>query len=124
MNDQVGAPTWSRSIASMTGDIVGFELTRGAEFGDGLAGLFHLSAAGQTTWYDFARSILENDPRREEQRCRRVVPISSEEFAAEAKRPIAKRPAYSVLDNTLFQDRFRLSLVDWREPLDSVLAEL
>ena len=108
----------------MAADIIGYELTRGGEFGDGLAGLYHLTAAGQTTWYDFARRILENDPRREEQKCRRLVPVSSEEFAAEAQRPIAKRPAYSVLDNAAFGDRFRLSLLDWSQPLDSVLAEL
>jgi dTDP-4-dehydrorhamnose reductase len=124
VTDQVGAPTWSRSIASMTVEIIGQELGRGDEFGEGLAGLFHLSAAGQTTWYDFARCILEKDPHREEQKCRRIVPISSEEFAAEAKRPIAKRPAYSVLDNAAFRHRFRLSLGDWREQLDLVLAEL
>jgi len=123
VNDQVGAPTWSRSIASVTADIVGHELTRGEEFGEGLAGLFHLSAAGETTWYDFARCILEKDPRREEQKCRRITPISSDEFAAESKRSVARRPAYSVLDNAAFGDRFRQSLLDWRQPLDSVLAE-
>jgi dTDP-4-dehydrorhamnose reductase len=124
VNDQVGAPTWSRSVASMTADIVGYELSRGDEFGVGLAGLWHLTAAGQTTWYDFARFILERDPRREEQRCRRITPVSSEEFTAEAKRPIARRPAYSVLDNTAFGDRFRLSLLDWQQHADAVLAEL
>jgi dTDP-4-dehydrorhamnose reductase len=124
VNDQVGAPTWSRSIASMTGDIVGYELSRGEEFGAGLPGLLHLSAAGQTTWYDFALCILEKDPRREEHTCRRIKPIASEEFAAEAKRPIATRPAYSVLDNTALHQRLRISLVDWRLPLDAVLAEL
>jgi dTDP-4-dehydrorhamnose reductase len=124
VNDQVGAPTWSRSVASMTADIVGHELGRGPDFGVGLSGLWHLSAAGQTTWYEFARCILERDPRREEQKCRGVTPISSDEFAAEAKRPIARRPAYSVLDNTAFDNRFRLSLVEWRQPLDAVLSEL
>ncbi len=123
VNDQVGAPTWSRSVASMAADIVSYELSRGEEFGAGLAGLFHLSAAGETTWYDFARCILEGDPRREEQKCRRITPISSEEFARGATRPIARRPAYSVLDNTAFADRFRLSLSDWRQSLHTVLAE-
>jgi dTDP-4-dehydrorhamnose reductase len=124
VNDQVGAPTWSRSVASLTGDVIGYELSRGDEFGAGLPGVLHVSAAGQTTWYDFALCILEQDPRREEHRCQRIRPIASEEFAAEAKGPIAIRPAYSVLDNTALLQRVRISLVDWREPLDAVLAEL
>ena len=124
VNDQVGAPTWSRSIASMTADIVGYELARGDEFGDGVAGLYHVSAAGETTWYDFARYILERDPRRDEQTCRRIIAISSDEFSAGSRQPVAKRPAYSVLDNARIRGWLRMSLVDWREPLDSVLPEL
>lgn len=124
VNDQVGAPTWSCSVASMTADIVGHAQTRGEELGVRPLGLYHLSAAGETTWYDFARCVLENDPHREEQKCQRVTPISSEEFAADAKRPIATRPAYSVLDNTAFGHRFGRSLPDWRQPIEAVLAQL
>ena len=83
-----------------------------------------MTAAGETTWYDFARYILEKDPRREEQKCRRITPISSEEFAAGAKQPVAKRPAYSVLDNTALRSRVRIWIDDWRKPIDSVLAEV
>jgi dTDP-4-dehydrorhamnose reductase len=119
VNDQVGAPTWSRWVASMTADIVDFELRRGKEFGAGLSGLYHLAAAGSTTWYEFARCILEGDPRREEQVCRAVIPISTAQYPT-----AARRPAYSVLDCTAFDDRFRLSLSDWREQLTSVLSEL
>jgi dTDP-4-dehydrorhamnose reductase len=119
VNDQVGAPTWSRSIASMTADIVRYELGRGEDFGTGLSGLYHLAAAGATTWYEFARCILERDPRREEQVCRAVIPISTAEYPTAARRPL-----YSVLDCTAFADRFRLSLQDWREQLPLVLADL
>lgn len=119
VNDQVGAPTWSRSIASTTADIVGDELGRGKELGAGLSGLYHLAAAGSTTWYEFARCILEGDPRRDEQVCRAVIPISTADYAAKAQ-----RPAYSVLDCTAVGDRFRLSLTGWREQLTAVLADL
>jgi dTDP-4-dehydrorhamnose reductase len=119
VDDQVGAPTWSRSIASMTADIVEFELGRGEEFAAGLSGVYHLAAAGSTTWYQFARCILEGDPRRHEQICRAVIPVSTEALGARAR-----RPHYSILDCTAFGDRFRLSLLDWREHLRAVLEEL
>jgi dTDP-4-dehydrorhamnose reductase len=119
VNDQVGAPTWSRSIAGMTADMVGRELSRGGDFGTDVSGLYHLAAAGSTTWYEFARCILEGDPRRHEQVCRAVIPISTAEYPT-----AARRPAYSVLDCTAFSDRFRLSLPEWREQLALVLSDL
>jgi dTDP-4-dehydrorhamnose reductase len=119
VNDQFGAPTWSRSIASLTADIVGHELARGDDFGTGLSGLYHLTAAGSTTWYEFARRILDGDPKRDEQVCRSVIPISTADYPT-----AARRPAYSVLDCTAFADRFRISLMDWREQLTLVLDEL
>ncbi len=119
VNDQVGAPTWSRSIASMTADIVGYELARGADFGEGVSGLYHLTAAGSTTWFEFARCILAGDPRPEEQMCRAVVPISTRDYPT-----AARRPAYSVLDCSAFGDRFRLSMTDWRDQLGLVLSAL
>jgi dTDP-4-dehydrorhamnose reductase len=115
VNDQVGTPTWSRSIAEMTAAIIRRELT-----GDGnFAGLYHLSAAGSTTWYEFACCILDADPQREEQIRPVVTPISSREYGAPAE-----RPAYSVLDCRAIRDRFGLALPDWREQLALVLSEL
>jgi dTDP-4-dehydrorhamnose reductase len=119
VNDQVGAPTWSKWIASMTADVVEYELSRGKEFAAGLSGLYHLAAAGSTTWYEFALCILAGDPRRHEQICRAVIPISTAEHST-----AARRPPYSVLDCTAFGDRFRLSLMGWRSQLEGVLDEL
>jgi dTDP-4-dehydrorhamnose reductase len=119
VTDQVGAPTWSRAVASMTADVVAHGLRSADEFGIGLSGLYHLTAGGSTTWYEFARCILEGDPRPEEQLCRALIPITSSEYTT-----AARRPSYSVLDSTAFADRFRLSLTPWREQLALVLAEL
>jgi dTDP-4-dehydrorhamnose reductase len=111
VNDQVGAPTWSRAIAAGTASLL--------RTFTGASGVFHLAAAGSTTWYEFARSILEGDPRRDEQVCRAVVPITSAEYPTRAR-----RPPYSVLDCTAIRERFGLALPDWREQLTRVLAEL
>ncbi|MDK9726405.1 MAG: dTDP-4-dehydrorhamnose reductase [Sterolibacteriaceae bacterium MAG5] len=48
--DQVGAPTWCRSIAETTAAL----LARG----DGPRGLFHLAAGGETSWHGFAAAIV------------------------------------------------------------------
>jgi dTDP-4-dehydrorhamnose reductase len=57
------------------------------------SGTYHLSAAGQTTWFNFARAILALDPRREEQVCRCVTAIGTHEYPT----PVP-RPHFAVLD--------------------------
>jgi dTDP-4-dehydrorhamnose reductase len=113
VDDQVGAPTWSRAIATATARLLRDPSS------ESLAGIYHLTAGGSTTWYDFARRILESDPRRAEQICRAVIPISTAEFGA-----LARRPLYSVLDCSAIRERFNLALPDWREQLALVLSEL
>ena len=119
VNDQVGTPTWSRSVARATAYILEQALIGRGALESHFGGLYHLTAAGSTTRYEFARAIIEGDPRRGEQVCRAVIPISTEDFGA-----VATRPAYSVLDSTKFTKRFGIALPDWREQLKLVLAEL
>ena len=76
----------------------------------GASGIYHMTAAGSTTWYDFARRILADDPRSTEQ--------SVASFDRSARRSIAlpaRRPAYSVLDNTKLATRFGVQLPSWSD---------
>jgi dTDP-4-dehydrorhamnose reductase len=76
-----------------------------------------MTAAGSTTWYHFARAILTLDPRRSEQRAREVLPIATPEYPTPAR-----RPAYSVLDNTKLENRFGVRLSSWEAQLSAVLS--
>jgi dTDP-4-dehydrorhamnose reductase len=83
VTDQLGQPTWSRALA---GRLV--ELGRATLAGTAPAGVYHGTAAGQTSWHGFAQAIFAaagHDPAR-------VLPTTAAEFP----RPAA-RPAYSVL---------------------------
>jgi len=54
VTDQIGSPTWARALAEATARIVGQgERARKA------TGIYHLSASGHTSRYNFARRILE-----------------------------------------------------------------
>lgn len=119
VNDQHGSPTWSRMVAEATAQI----LARCAG-GEGFAlperlwGVYHLAAAGRTTWYDFARRILEGDARRAEQRCRALRAVPSEEYPTPAR-----RPRFSVLDCSRIAGAFQLRIPHWRDQLALVLDE-
>jgi dTDP-4-dehydrorhamnose reductase len=111
VNDQTGAPTSSLAIAAATRRVIEAD----PAISDA-NGIYHMTAAGSTTWFDFAREILERDPARASHRVRRVVPISSAEYGAPAR-----RPANSVLDCAKLRRVFGVSLPAWRDQLGAAL---
>jgi dTDP-4-dehydrorhamnose reductase len=127
VGDQVGAPTCASDVAAATSKI----LTSICKSNNGefvfppLGGTYHMSAGGQTTWYDFAKTILEeagaisNDlvwlhavTRGRPLIARRVIPISTEEFRSPTHRPV-----YSVLSNFRLIQTFGVALPNWRTQL-------
>ncbi|MEJ7811908.1 MAG: dTDP-4-dehydrorhamnose reductase, partial [Gemmatimonadaceae bacterium] len=64
VEDQVGAPTWSRMIAEGTALALAHVVPRGGAEADApWSGLYHLTAAGQASRFELAKAILERDPR-------------------------------------------------------------
>jgi dTDP-4-dehydrorhamnose reductase len=78
VNDQVGRPTWTQTLAEF--------IMYAAEHEEKVSyGVYHLSNDNTATWYEFAKEILKDTDVR-------VVPVTSEEFPQKAK-----RPQYSVM---------------------------
>ncbi|MCU1242303.1 MAG: dTDP-4-dehydrorhamnose reductase [Candidatus Acidoferrum typicum] len=122
--DQAGAPTCAFDLAEATTKIVdGIVAAPNSELAfQRLAGTYHMTAAGQTTWYEFAKAILKEASRAPKDLpwltsatnarpiiARRVLPISTGEF-----RSPTRRPAYSVLSNAHLLQQFGATLPDWR----------
>ncbi len=84
--DQHGAPTWCRTIADTTAHIVA--LSTGAqvaqEWWKHRSGVYNLAAHGQTTWYGFAKAILENSSIANKPR---LTAIATRDYPLPAKRP-------------------------------------
>ena len=104
VDDQRGSPTWSADLAAGL-----IELTlSGAQ-----PGVYHYTNAGDTTWFDFARSIMEQigqDPAK-------VAPTTTAAFV----RP-APRPAYSVLSARRWIDAGLTPPRPWRDALAAAFA--
>jgi dTDP-4-dehydrorhamnose reductase len=113
VNDQMGAPTWSRAIAEMTSQILAQGMGNLSEFSDRHTGLYHLSASGETSWYDFTQAILRLDPKSAEHRVQRVIAIPTEQYPTPAQ-----RPANSLLDNSKLVQNFGLALPHWHKSLE------
>ncbi len=106
--DQFGVPNWSRDLATTVAAVVSKGLPTVVE----RAGLYHLSAGGATSWFDFARAII-GDVKRP-----RVVPITTAEYPTPAR-----RPAYGVLATGKFDRTFGIALPTWDDALARCLAE-
>ncbi|HET9198019.1 MAG TPA: dTDP-4-dehydrorhamnose reductase [Solirubrobacterales bacterium] len=100
VRDQVGSPTYTWHLAY---GIV--RLIEGIEYG-----IHHMAAAGQCSWYEFAREIFEQS----NVECR-VLSITSDEFAA-----AAPRPPFSAL---VSQREHAIGLPSWQDGLAGYLAQ-
>lgn len=123
--DQHGAPTWSRDLARMTahvmqqieGDAAGGDL-HGAL--DRRSGIYHASGAGETTWFGFAQQAVAMLRERElTAKFAEVDAITTAEYPTPAKRPENSRLNCEKLVST-----FGWKMMDWRDSLREVMAEL
>ena len=125
VGDQYGAPTWSRDLARMTAAVIGRceVAARGGEFASALAdvgGVYHAAGAGETTWYGFAAEAVRLQREREP-----GVRLAAIEAITTAEYPTpAKRPANSRMNCARLKERFEWEMMDWRDSLREVLAEL
>ncbi|HSR13766.1 MAG TPA: dTDP-4-dehydrorhamnose reductase [Thermodesulfobacteriota bacterium] len=104
VDDQKGSPTYTRHMGLAIEKILETDIR----------GILHVTNSGTCTWFGFARKILEMKP---PARPVRVIPISSAELA----RP-AKRPAYSVMDGSRFEEVTRWRMPSWEEGLREYLG--
>jgi dTDP-4-dehydrorhamnose reductase len=133
VRDQIGTPTWSREIARGTVSVLGqLSKDRKGELSlPEISGVYHMTAAGVTTWYDFAEAILDeasHAPRNlswlatatggRALIAKRISPITTAEYPTPAR-----RPAYSVLSNSRLAQRFGIELPNWRTQLHSAMID-
>jgi dTDP-4-dehydrorhamnose reductase len=111
VGDQIGAPTWSRHLADATALILARSEIP--------SGLYHLAAAGETSWHGYAEAIFA-----EAQRAGLMAKIPMVHRITSADYPLpAPRPANSRLDCSRFRRDFGLTLPDWRTGLIDCLAD-
>jgi dTDP-4-dehydrorhamnose reductase len=120
VDDQHGAPTWSRLIAEATALLVARAACDGRFEPAGKSGTYHLTCGGQTTWYGFAAKIRELGLARGllPESCARLEPIPTSGYPTPAH-----RPAFSVLANARLSENFELALPDWEQGLRLCLDE-
>jgi len=108
VDDQTGAPTSGAAIAEAVAAVLADPALEAKP-----GGLYHLSAAGRTTWFGFAEEILRAAGSRA-----RLVPTTTAAYGAPAR-----RPRQSLLDNGKLRETFGVRMADWREAFRPLAAE-
>ena len=115
VDDQTGNPTSSLDIADGIFDILE-AWARGLS--KGLGQIYHLTGTGEASWFEFAQFIFETSGRFGGPTAK-VLPISSEQYAARARRPENSRLNCDKLKND-----FGYQAPDWKQSAIGVVNEL
>lgn len=102
VSDQVGRPTWTRTLAEF---MLHLTATR-QEYG-----IYHLSNEGQCSWYEFATEILKDTSVE-------VAPVTSKDYPQKAY-----RPKHSVMDLSKAKAT-GFNIPTWQEALEEFMKVL
>jgi dTDP-4-dehydrorhamnose reductase len=118
VTDQIGSPTWSKSLAEITTQALILISSADNSWKDNKKGIYHLAGTGAVSRYEWAKQILRLDPDRNQQILTSLQPGLSIDFPTPAT-----RPEYSALDCDLFQEVFGINIPDWFTSLQSALKK-
>ncbi|MEQ1593121.1 MAG: dTDP-4-dehydrorhamnose reductase [Thiobacillaceae bacterium] len=113
VNDQFGAPTWSRAIA----EVSTLSIARWIEDVNQMknSGVYHLSCGGRTSWHGFTAAILA------QMRVKGETVAKLDAIPAAAYPTPAMRPQNSILSNAKLAQAFGVHLPDWEAALSMCL---
>ena len=111
--DQFGAPTWARDLAQST--VTALSCWMDKDLDSKFCGLYHLTAAGQTNWHEYAEEIVRLARKYDATLSSKqldIRAITTQEYPVPAKRPVN-----SVLANNKIQGAFGVVMPAWRDSL-------
>ena len=114
INDQFGAPTGAALLANVTAHAL--------QASKPLTGVYHLAAAGKTTWYDYAQYVLAKAKALKPSlnyAVRDFVAVPTSDFPTPAMRPLNSRLNCSRLEQAL-----QLKLPPWQAGVDEMLTKI
>ncbi len=127
VDDQHGAPTWSRDLARLVVYVMRWLEDGSAEAGLSVTeavrrvqGVYHAVNAGETTWFGFAQEFLRRFAEaRPDVSLARLVPVSSSEYPTPARRPENSR-----LNCSRLKDVFGFTMPAWQDSAAAVVSEV
>ena len=116
IDDQIGAPTSAELLADVTAHTLASAIARPE-----LAGLYHCTASGETSWCGYARYVLEQA--QGQGLALRAGPEQVHAIATASYPTAAQRPLNSRLDTSRLRDAFSIHLPHWQLGVRRMLQE-
>ena len=108
VDDQIGNPTWARTLAILSTQIVGNNILDIYSCIQEMKGVYHLAGGGFTSRFEWTRSIINNLPNASLIKVRNVIPAKTQDFPSPAQRPL-----FSALDCSKFEKTFEIKIPRW-----------
>ncbi len=120
IDDQIGAPTGASLIADVTSHALKYYSLAGLDQQKQLFGHYHLAAAGQCSWYEYAQFVFDYAKQKGQNlTIQKVSAIETIAYPTPAKRPLNSR-----LNTNKLQTNFKIHLPDWKFGVAQVLEEI
>jgi dTDP-4-dehydrorhamnose reductase len=120
VNDQWGAPTGADFIAQATTHAI--QRATSEPHAPSLAGVYHLAAAGHTTWHAYASHVIQHIKElRPDIRwtVNDIVAAASSDYAS-----VSVRPLNSRLDTFKAQTTLGVTMPSWQSDVERMLAQI
>ena len=121
IDDQIGAPTGADLLADVTAHAIR-QITEQVDLADTCAGIYHLVASGETSWYEYAKHVLAQAQIVQPAikiKAAEVLPAPTSAFPTPARRPHNSRMSTEKLQHV-----FGLTPPPWQTGVNRMLAEI
>lgn len=108
VSDQIGSPTYAKDLAEDT-----LRLLENDNYQWSIGDVFHYSNNGSCSWYEFAEKIFEKTN----------ISVKLNKLKTEDYPTKARRPKYSLLDKSKFENTFNIQIRDWYTSLIDMLKQ-
>ncbi len=117
VDDQIGNPTWARTLALLSTHFLGNNGLNHKSFIKEMKGVYHLAGGGYASRYEWASYILESLSKEIGLKDKKIVPANSSDFPTPALRPL-----FSALNCEKFEKRYGLKIPDWKIATELMLS--
>jgi dTDP-4-dehydrorhamnose reductase len=118
VDDQISSPTWARTLAEATAQIISQGQTSIVDFIKENQGIYHLSGGGYCSRFDWTKEIINLAANKYNLLTKEIKPVSSDFFKTKAK-----RPNRSVLSCKKINRIFGINTPDWRDTLKLMIDD-
>ena len=112
VDDQISSPTWARTLAEATAQVVAQGREEPVAYLREKRGLYHLAGGGACSRYEWAEAILATLLQEQSFKVKTIEPAKSDEFLTPAERPLKT-----------FESVFNMTVPLWEEVLFTVMNQ-